>query len=163
MFYAPPPRRGLPTWLMSIIFTLAFGGLLAGGYLGYQHLKDGKDAPTAAAADAPRSEVKSGGAVTADPLLKQIEVGGLRISQGKNKKPQIRFLLINHSSADIGDFTGSLQLMAKDEAVGSCTFKVSSLGANEAKEVSMPLVTKLQAYEMPDWQFLRAELSVKSQ
>src|SRR5882762_3745705 len=31
-YYYPPPRAGLPTWLMSIVFTLAFGGLVLGAY-----------------------------------------------------------------------------------------------------------------------------------
>ncbi len=148
---------------MSIVFTLAFGGLLAGGFLGYQHFKDGKDTPDAPAAEAPRPGKKSaGGAAEVNPLLKQIEVGGLRITQGKDKKPQIRFLLINHSLVDIGDLSGALQVMAKDESVGSCAFKVSGLGPYEAKEIVMPLTTKMQAYELPDWQFLRAELSLKT-
>jgi hypothetical protein len=160
MYYAPAPRRGLPTWLMSIVFTLAFGGLLAGGYLGYQRYKDGKDAP---AAEVPPPETKSPARGAAgNPVLRQIEVGGLRITQGKDKKPQIRFLLINHSAAELGELSGTLQLMAKDESVGSCNFKMSGLGAYEAKEVSMPLNTKMQAYELPDWQFLRAELSLKT-
>jgi hypothetical protein len=143
---------------MSIVFTLAFGGLLAGGFLGYQHFKDSPAAP----AEAPKPEGKGASGGAANPLLKQIEVGGLRITPGKDKKLQIRFLLVNHSLVDIGDLTGTLQLMAKDESVGSCAFKLSGLGPYEAKEIVMPLTTKMQAYELPDWQFLRAELSLKT-
>jgi hypothetical protein len=29
-----PPKRVCPTWLMSIVFALAFGGLVAGAYFG---------------------------------------------------------------------------------------------------------------------------------
>src|SRR6266542_52870 len=39
-YYQPPPaRKGLPTWLMSIVFALAFGGLVLGAYFAVEYFK----------------------------------------------------------------------------------------------------------------------------
>src|SRR5882724_3074048 len=39
--YAPPPpgRTALPTWLMSVLFALAFGGVVAGAYYAVEYMK----------------------------------------------------------------------------------------------------------------------------
>ena len=39
--YQPPPaaRSGLPTWLMSIVFALAFGGVVLGAYFAVEYFK----------------------------------------------------------------------------------------------------------------------------
>jgi hypothetical protein len=42
------------------------------------------------------------------------------------------------------------------ELVGTFAFKIS-LGPYESKEIKAPLSTRLRVYELPDWQFLRAE------
>jgi len=44
-------------------------------------------------------------------------------------------------------------------AIGVIEVSVPSLGPYESKELSAPLKTALRAYELPDWQFLRAALA----
>jgi hypothetical protein len=40
--------------------------------------------------------------------------------------------------------------------------KVAALGPYEAKEVETTVKSALRAYELPDWQFLRAEFEITS-
>jgi hypothetical protein len=49
-----------------------------------------------------------------------------------------------------------------EEAVGTFSFKVPSLGAYESRELSGVLNTKLRVYELPDWQNLVAEIQITS-
>jgi hypothetical protein len=79
----------------------------------------------------------------------------------------VRFVVVNHSGAEISDLAANVNLWARtaksdEEAVGTFSFKVPSLGAYEAKEVSAPLNTKLKVYELPDWQNLVAEVQITS-
>jgi hypothetical protein len=62
---------------------------------------------------------------------------------------------------------GSLVLHASNAAEGATPiatlpFEVTSLGPYEVKEITSPLKTTLRAYELPDWQFLRADLRLSS-
>jgi hypothetical protein len=39
---------------------------------------------------------------------------------------------------------------------------VASLGPQENKDVTVTVPTKLRLYELPDWQFLRAQFEITS-
>ena len=41
-------------------------------------------------------------------------------------------------------------------------FSLASLGAYETKDISAPLKTKLRAYELPDWQFIKTQVQLTS-
>jgi hypothetical protein len=96
--------------------------------------------------------------------FKNIELTGLRLTEDSQQKPFVQCVVVNHSGADMGDITARVDLMAvtsKDqEPVGTFALKVS-LGPYESKDVKAPLATKLRVYELPDWQFLRAEITGK--
>ncbi|MGH9675375.1 MAG: hypothetical protein ACRD44_19560, partial [Bryobacteraceae bacterium] len=74
-------------------------------------------------------------------------------------------LLVNHSPAEIGPVRGTVTLRAADGKgpVASFPIQVRSLGPWESTEIVAAVDTKLRAYELPDWQFLRAELRITSQ
>jgi hypothetical protein len=79
----------------------------------------------------------------------------------------VDFIIVNHSQADIGDLAGTVALMASasnadQEAVATFAFKLKSLGPFEAKSLKIPIQTKLRAYELPDWQFLKASVQITS-
>ena len=40
--------------------------------------------------------------------------------------------------------------------------KVPSLGPLEIKDISAKVTTKLRIYELPDWQFMRADFDITS-
>jgi hypothetical protein len=51
----------------------------------------------------------------------------------------------------------------EDEPVAVVAIKTGPLAANASKDLSVPLKTTLRAYELPDWQFLRAAVDVLPQ
>ena len=158
----------MPTWLMSLVFALAFGGIVAIAYFGIQFFK--KEPATAQTASAPPVETKAAPSSTpanANPLLKQIEIGGLRLTQTKDQKTEVRFLVVNHSGAEIPDLAATVDLQARtskkdEEAVGSFAFKIPVLAPYESKEVTTLVSTKLKVYELPDWQNLDLRLQITS-
>jgi hypothetical protein len=168
-YYQPPPARaGLPTWLMSIIFALAFGGLVLGGYYAVEYFKRDSSAAahSGAAADNPPAASSTSDA-KGNPLRKQIEVVGVRLTQNKAQKTEVRFLVVNHSGADVQDLAGNVNLQARtskkdEEPVGTFSFKVPSLGPYESKEETAVVNTKLKVYELPDWQNLDLRVQITS-
>jgi len=164
----PPEPKGvrLPAWLMSIVFAILFVGLGAGAYFGIKYFSGSNDAatggPPTAATKAPAST-----SAKASALQKYVEVVGLRLTEEASKKPQVRFVVVNHSGAEIADLAANVNLWARtaksdEEAVGTFTFKIASLGPYETKEMSAPLTTKLRVYELPDWQNLVPEVQITS-
>ena len=92
-----------------------------------------------------------------NPLAKYIELAGFRMSERTAAKLAIRFMVINHSQADVSD-------LGLDVTTQPCTVsvKIPSLGPEEAKEVTGECATKLRVYELPDWQFIRPSFKITS-
>lgn len=86
----------------------------------------------------------------------------------KEKGPgnlEISFAVVNHSEADVGDLTLDVNLRttaAKPAEPPLCSFrvKVPSLGPEDIKPVTAVVPTKLRVYELPDWQYLRADFTI---
>jgi hypothetical protein len=101
------------------------------------------------------------------PLTKYVEVIGFRLSEGGTGKLKIKFSVINHSQADIGDLGMKITLTTTaakpgDEPVAVFDAMVPSLGPEETKDVTVTVPTKLRIYELPDWQFLHATFEITS-
>jgi hypothetical protein len=45
-------------------------------------------------------------------------------------------------------------------AVGSFTFRLPEIAPLEIRDMTAPLDSKLRVYELPDWEFLRADLKL---
>ncbi len=163
-YAAPPPRSGLPTWLMSILFALGFGVVVLGAYYIVPYFK--KDSTAAVADGAPALEnPPAAAAPKSNPLWKQIEVVGVRLTQNKAKKTEAHFVVVNHSGGEVQDVSATVNLLARvskkdEEPVGSFSFKLPSLGAYESKELTALVDTKLKVYELPDWQLLQQQLEI---
>jgi hypothetical protein len=103
-----------------------------------------------------------------NPLQRFIEIAGVRLDQNpQSKKMQAKFLVINHSGAEISDLAANATVWGRtnkseEEPVGTFAFKVPTLGPWEAKEVTTPLDTKLKVYEMPDWQNVTTDVQITS-
>ena len=159
----PPPRAGLPTWLLAIVFAFAFAGLGFGVYWLVDHFR-GVDR---ASASNPLEPVPARTSAKEHPLQKYVEVTGIRFVQTPSKETEARFVVVNHSGADITDLAGIVNIWARtdkseEEATGSFNFKVPSLGPYESKEQVAPVNTKLKAYELPDWQNVSTEVQITS-
>ncbi len=92
---------------------------------------------------------------------KNLELGGFRISEPQPGTLRVKFNVVNHSQADLGDIEMNValaQAAAKPEDPPICVLKVkiASLGPEESKAVEATTATKLRVYELPDWQFIRA-------
>ncbi len=156
----PPPKRSLPVWLLTVLAVVAFGGVLWLVYslVGSSH---GSSSP-AAAVENPAA--KPGTAVS--PAQKFIEVAGVRfVEDPKNKdKTLVRFLLVNHSSADWMGLKGNVSLWgstqrSEEDAQGSFAF-TTDLKPFTSLELSAPLDTKKKIYELADWQNLTTDLQI---
>ncbi|HZT33988.1 MAG TPA: hypothetical protein VFA33_29120 [Bryobacteraceae bacterium] len=169
----PAARVGLPTWLMSLIFALAFLGAGACIYWVVQHLQGGgSSASTTAPASqaAPKLEnvpAQGQAAAQENPLQKYVEVTGVRFLQNAKKQTEARFVVVNHSGADAADLSATVKILGRtqkegEEPVGQFTFQGVSLGPYESKELSAPLQTKLRVYELPDWQMTDTRVQLSS-
>ena len=166
----PPEPKGiaLPPWLMSIVFAILFVALGVGAYFGIKYFSGSGEAATGGPPAAlQKSPLSAGAKAKASALQKYIEVVGLRLTEEPNKKPQVRFVVVNHSGAEIADLAANVNLWARtaksdEEAVGTFSFKIASLGPYETKEMSGLLSTKLRVYELPDWQNLVPEVQITS-
>jgi len=69
--------------------------------------------------------------------------------------------------ANIGDLTLKIRLVTTaakpdDPPITEFEAKVPALGPQEIKDVAATATTKLRIYELPDWQFIRAEVEITS-
>jgi hypothetical protein len=153
---------------MSIVFALAFGGLVLGAYFVVEYFK--REPTTAAksggvAMENPPAASSTAAPAGGNPLWKQIEVVGMRLTQNKAKKTEVRFVVVNHSGAEIQDLSATVSLQARtskrdEEPIGAFSFKVPMLGPYESTELTAVVNTKLKVYELPDWQNLDARISI---
>jgi len=102
---------------------------------------------------------------SSNPAMKYVELVGIRINEKGPGTLLVRFNVVNHSEADLGDLTLQVNIRAnsaKPDDAPLCTFtsKVPSLGPEESKEVTATVPTKLRVYELPDWQFLKADFQI---
>ena len=155
----------MPAWLLTILFAAGFGAIGFGAYIGFRHFS-GRDAGVGGTGV---GEAGSAAIPEKTPSIlgKYIEVGGLRLTEDPDKKPQVRFLVVNHSGAEIASLSGKVILRPTtgkpdDPPIGVFSFTVPSLAPYEAKDMQQTVETKLRAYELPDWQFLRADVTLTS-
>jgi len=113
------------------------------------------------------AEAATSATVTPNVLNKYIEVTGLRLLEENPKNLQVAFVIVNHSPAPLTDVGGTVTIRpitakADGEAVGTFNFRLPELRPYEAKDMKAPLQSKLRVYELPDWQFIRADVVVTS-
>ncbi len=141
---------------MRYTLSLAFAALLLAGCSSSSDVP--KPKPNASLVTATNSN---------NPVAKFIELVGFRITERGPGKLAITFGVVNHSDADVGDLGLQVNIRttaSKPDDPPLFTFpaKVASVGPNELKEVTVDTTTKLRVYELPDWQFLRADFVVTS-
>jgi len=149
-------------WLMVVGFAVVFLLVIGAVYYGVEHFGSSNPAEKAGLenpANASKQKVSN-------PLQKYLEVVGIRMMT-ENKKPVAKFLVVNHSGAEITNLEASVTLWAstsrsEEDSIGSFTFSVPSIAADGSKELTEPLKTKLKMYELPDWQNATAEIQITS-
>jgi hypothetical protein len=156
---AVAPRSRLTTWLLVLVFALAFVGLVAGVYwlVGSQH----------GSAGGPSAVVENPAAKPGTPLnpyQKYIEVSGVQFAEDAKKKPVVKFVVTNHSPEDIPGLSGNVTIWGRtrkseEQATGSFQF-TTNIGAGESKDLTAPLTTKLEMIELPDWQYISTDVQI---
>jgi hypothetical protein len=169
----PAPATGisLPPWLMSIGFAVLFLAVGAALFFGIKHFSGSSEASASTSTSSPQESASAPAPAAAaakknSTLQKYVEVTGLRLTEDSGKAIA-HYLVVNHSGAEIADLSANVNLWARtaksdEEAVGTFTFKIPSLGAYESKDLTTPINTKLKVYELPDWQNLTAEVQITS-
>ena len=105
--------------------------------------------------------------ISKHPLAKYIELAGFRLTESKPGQLDVKFVAVNHSEAELGDLKLTIQLRTTaakpdDPPVAQFQAMVPALRPLEISDVSTKVTTKLRIYELPDWQFLRAEFEITS-
>ena len=99
------------------------------------------------------------------PLSKSVEVTGFRFSADAAKKPEVHYVVVNHSSAGLDDMTVYVTLRASSAKPGQpplsrFSFHTASLGAFESREMSSTIDKLPRPGALPDWQDLRADVQL---
>ena len=141
---------------------LAFLGILGGIYYFLQH----SSKPAAAEKTGLESPAAPSQQKVTNPMQKYVEVVGIRMLT-ENKKMVAKFVVVNHSNAEIPELAANVTLWAStsrsdEDLVGTFSFKVSGLEADESKELTAPLTTKRKMYELPDWQNATPDIEITS-
>ena len=145
---------------MSLLFAVCFTALAFGVMTFLEHRKSASAQADAVAPSKTPTVISS--------VARFVEITGFRVTEDEKQKAQVEFVVINHSGADIPDLGGTVSLKAgtsnaDQEPVAMFAFKLKSpLGPFEAKDLKLPIQTKLRAYELPDWQFLKADIQITS-
>ncbi len=160
-----------PLWMAGT----AIGFSLLG--IGFANLVTG---PTPSPAAATTAAVRPATPLSAEPILsappsssfaapgslaRSIEVSGFRMELNADKKPEVEYIVVNHSHARLSGLTVYVTLHALDAHVGQpplCQFSfvTPDLGVNEAKQMSSVIEGARKAISLPDWEDLRAEVQV---
>lgn len=157
--YPPPPApsRGLPSWLLMLLVALAVGAVVSGAV--WMKKRSGDSSEVAEkAAEAPATAASG-----SHRLAKYVEVAGFRLSEDAKRRTNVKMTIINHSAADLGDLTLEVTLKTPEgKVVGTADVKAPAIGPLGSADATAPLKTTERAYELPDWQFIRAEFQITS-
>ncbi len=102
------------------------------------------------------------------PLAKYVELVGFRLSEAGGGKLRVKFVVVNQFGGgywrDLGVRVRLMTSSSKpeDPPISEFDVKVPTLGPEEIKDVEATTPSKLRIYELPDWQFLKAEFEITS-
>jgi hypothetical protein len=155
-------KRLIPGWMAS---ALIIGTLLGAGFTSVMSFvrpaADGKQVAVAEAA-APAPVVPSASAASASS---PIEVTGFRIQTDAAKKPEIQYLVVNHSPLRLTGVNVNVTLYAANAKAGQpalCSFQFAApnLGPFQSKDMTSAIDPETRPVSVPDWQELRASVEI---
>ncbi len=187
--YAVPVKEGPPAWVVTLGVAGAFvlGGYGLYSFLGS---RSARPVPEPVVQSEPKSETKAGdkksapfekpvsgnaekkadpqsrpsptAPLTTDQLAKHVEAVGIRFTE-ENRRTVVTMAIVNHSGAEMTDLRGKIRVVTKDgdKTISTVDFRMPTLGPYEVRDYSIPLLTTMRAYELPDWQFLKAEIELR--
>jgi hypothetical protein len=157
-----PRRKRLAIWPMVLVAALIIAVVSAFQYLTSNH--DGQTAfvpgPAVSAKAAPAARAR---VIEEHPGARSVEVAGIRVLTSPNRKPQLQFIVINHSSRELTGLNIRIAVRSvdgPDAPLFTVSSVVPSLAPNQAKEIRADVNTPLQPSDIPDWQSLRTDVLV---
>ena len=152
-------------WLMK---SVVVGILLTAGLATYSMMPGTSSStapPKPTPEPAPDPPVSARTVRSTNSLARYVEVTGVRFME-VNKKPQIHYLVVNHSNALLNSMTVYVTLRASNAKPGQppiakLTFRSPALAAFEAKEMFSSIEHAVGPLDLPDWQDLRADVEVQ--
>jgi hypothetical protein len=160
-------KRGkIPAWPISVL--VATGLFLGIGSL-MQYLAS-RDAAVSSASQRPvqgTAATSVAAAVDPHPFARFVEVTGLRVNADLNRKSQLQYLVVNHSSARLSDVVLKIAVRSTADSSGapplfSLSVVVPSLAPYQSKEIKTDLDAGLRSTAIPDWENLRADVQVST-
>jgi len=148
----------------GIMKYVAVGILLSAGVATYSMLPGSASSTPPRPSPVPEPEPPVS-ARSVNSLARFVEVTGIRFME-VNKKPQIQYLVVNHSNAPLGSVMVYVTLRAAKAKPGQppiarLTFRSPALAAYEAKEMFSSIERASAPLDLPDWQDLHAEVEVQ--
>jgi len=128
-------------------------------------LPTGPEKPAAAAPAAVTPEAAAPEPSVVNPLSRSIEVTGFRIVTDPSKKPEIHYLVVNHTPGRLSNMTVYVTLRTADDKPGQpplsrFSFAAPNLGPFQSKEMISSIEKMNRPVELPEWQDLRADLEI---
>ena len=158
-------KAGLPAWTVSFLVALTL--FLGVGSL-LQYLAANRDAKAAVPTATPSDQSSSPVSTSEQPATKLVEVTGLRVATGPNHRPQLAFIVVNHSGNQLSGIGLQIAVRSATSSAGVAPLfrvatTIASLGPYQSREFRADLDPELHATELPDWQSLRADVRVNTQ
>jgi len=158
-------RSIAPTWMVSVLVAMLL--FLGAGSL-LQYLTANRDTTTAAAAPAaPQASafVPAPAPVAQEhPGARFVEVAGIRVVTAVNKRPQLQYIVVNHSAGELTGLNIHIAVHSADSPTGTPLFTVTSaiatLAANQSKEIRADIDPSVKPASIPDWQSLRTDVLI---
>ena len=177
---APRPRQSAPQsargWLVSGVVMLALVAAVIGILLVVTPLTPGKPQSPVPHGAVPHGAVPHAVPEAATPapvitqpasysLSKMVEVTGFRFVMDASKKPEVHYLVVNHSSSQLNDVTVFVTLRTTSAKPGQpplCrfSFRPAGLAGYEAKEMVSPIQKLPPAAALPEWRDLYADVEL---
>ena len=159
-------RSAAPTWMISVLVAMAlFVG--AGSLLQYLSANRDTHAATVPSSSSAGESASTLPAAQEHPGARFVEVAGLRVVTAPNRRPQLQYIVINHSAGELIGLNIRITVHSPNAPSGDPLFSVASvipsLAANQSKEIRTDLDPSLKAASLPGWQSLHPEIQITRQ
>jgi len=150
----------VPAWLLRLMIVAVLGLLAVRVIFPTAPEKPAAASPATVTSAAPAPE-----ASVVNALSRSIEVTGFRIVTDPSKKPEIHYLVVNHTPVRVSNMTVYVTLRTADDKPGQAplsrfSFAAPNLGPYQSKEMISSIEKMNRPVELPEWQDLRADLEI---
>ena len=148
-------KPAVPSWMVSLLTALVI--IMISTWVLEKSAFDRFSFSHVEAASSPSDAAQS----AFPTMAKYVEVTGVRASVD-TKTSDIRYVVVNHSAADLPPFVLTVKLHPKRGNTTVCSFSatVQGMAANESRELQTTIPRELHSYELPEWRDLRVETHV---